>query len=53
MGFRELVGGRRRGAGSGARGFLAAAEVPYTWAVRWRNRRYDCGARPSTASMSP
>ena len=27
------------------RGILAAAEVPYTWAVRWRNRRYDCGAK--------
>ena len=27
------------------RGMLAAAEVPYAWAVRWRNRRYDRGAR--------
>jgi tetraacyldisaccharide 4'-kinase len=27
------------------RGILAAAEVPYTWAVRWRNHRYDCAAR--------
>ncbi len=26
------------------RGMLAAAEVPYAWAVRRRNRRYDCGA---------
>ena len=26
------------------RAILAAAEVPYAWAVRWRNRRYDCGA---------
>ncbi len=23
---------------------LRLAEVPYTWAVRWRNRRYDTGA---------
>ena len=28
------------------RGLLRAAEVPYTWAVRWRNRRYDRGKRP-------
>ncbi len=27
------------------RGALAAAEVPYTWAVHWRNCRYDCGTR--------
>ena len=27
------------------RGILAAAEVPYAWAVRRRNRRYDCGAK--------
>ena len=45
-GFRDLVSGRRRGAMAAAlRGILAAAEVPYTWAVRWRNRRYDCGAK--------
>ncbi len=40
------MSGRRRGATAAAlRGILAAAEVPYTWAVRWRNRRYDCGTR--------
>jgi tetraacyldisaccharide 4'-kinase len=45
-GFRDLVSGRRRGAAASAlRGILAIAEVPYTWAVRWRNRRYDCGAK--------
>jgi tetraacyldisaccharide 4'-kinase len=27
------------------RGTLAAAEVLYTWAVRRRNRRYDCSAK--------
>jgi tetraacyldisaccharide 4'-kinase len=27
-----------------ARAVLSAAEVPYSWAVRWRNRRYDRGA---------
>ena len=44
--FRDLVSGRRRGAMAAAlRGILAAAEVPYAWAVRWRNHRYDCGAR--------
>ena len=43
--FRDLVSGRRRGAmAAGLRTILAAAEVPYTWAVRWRNRSYDCGA---------
>lgn len=40
--FRELVSGRRRGAGASlVRGVLRAAEVPYSWGVRWRNRRYD------------
>jgi tetraacyldisaccharide 4'-kinase len=42
--FRDLVSGRRRGAGASAlRGVLRAAEVPYTAAVGWRNRRYDRG----------
>jgi tetraacyldisaccharide 4'-kinase len=42
--FRELVSGRRRGAGAATlRGMLRAAEVPYTVAVGWRNRRYDRG----------
>ena len=42
--FRELVSGRRRGlTASLARGLLAAVEVPYSLAVRWRNRRYDTG----------
>src|SRR5688572_3973317 len=42
--FRELVSGRRRGAGAAAlRGVLRAAELPYTAAVGWRNRRYDQG----------
>ncbi len=43
--FYELVGGRRRGAWpSLLRLGLRLAEVPYTCAVRWRNRRYDSGA---------
>ena len=42
--FRELVSGRRQGAAAAAmRGLLRAAEVPYTLAVNWRNRRYDRG----------
>lgn len=42
--FRELVSGRRRGAGAAAlRGLLRALEVPYTAAVNWRNGRYDSG----------
>ena len=45
-GFRDLVSGRRRGVAAAAlRGILAAAEVPYAWAVRRRNRQFDCGAR--------
>ncbi len=44
--FRDLVSGRRRGVAAAAlRGILAAAEVPYAWAVRRRNRQFDCGAR--------
>jgi len=41
-GFRDLVSGRRRGIVAALlRGILGIAEVPYTWAVRWRNARYD------------
>ncbi len=40
--FRDLVSGRRRGVCPAVlRLGLRAAEVPYTWAVSWRNRRYD------------
>ena len=40
-----MVSGRRRGAWAAAlRCGLRAAEGPYSWAVRWRNRRYDSGA---------
>jgi tetraacyldisaccharide 4'-kinase len=40
--FRDLVSGRQRGAAAAVlRSVLRAAEVPYTAAVRWRNRRYD------------
>jgi tetraacyldisaccharide 4'-kinase len=46
--FREIVSGRRRGASATlARGALRVAEWPYTWAIRWRNRRYDRDATPS------
>ena len=42
--FRELVNGRRRGAGATVlRGVLRVAECFYAAAVRWRNRRYDRG----------
>jgi tetraacyldisaccharide 4'-kinase len=45
--FRDLVSGRRRGGWAGLeRCGLRLAEVPYTWVVRWRNRRYDTGAAP-------
>ncbi len=44
--FRELVSGRKRGIGAwAARTVFSAAEVPYTLAVRWRNRGYDLGKR--------
>jgi len=40
--FRDLVSGRRRGPGAAMlRAGLRVAEVPYTLAVAWRNRRYD------------
>ena len=42
--FRELVSGRRKGLGpSLLRAGLGLAEVPYSWAVRRRNLRYDRG----------
>jgi tetraacyldisaccharide 4'-kinase len=42
--FRDLVSGRRRGVAAAIeRCGLRLAEVPYTWVVRWRNRRYDTG----------
>lgn len=42
--FRELVSGRRRGITATLwRALLRVAEVPYTAAVSWRNRRYDRG----------
>jgi tetraacyldisaccharide 4'-kinase len=42
--FHELVSGRRRGvAAAVARAALRLAEVPYTAAIAWRNRRYDRG----------
>lgn len=42
--FRDIIGGRRRGPGAALlRGVLHLAEVPYTLAMSWRNRRYDQG----------
>jgi tetraacyldisaccharide 4'-kinase len=42
--FRDLVSGRRRGVAAGLlRTALHAASVPYGWAIRRRNRRYDRG----------
>jgi tetraacyldisaccharide 4'-kinase len=46
--FRDLVSGRRRGVAAAAtRLGLRLAEVPYTLAVAWRNRRYDSQAAAS------
>ncbi len=40
--FRNLVSGRSRGVlPAASRAVLRAAEVPYTVAVNWRNRRFD------------
>lgn len=40
--FREISSGQRQGlAASFARGVLRIAEIPYSLAVGWRNRRYD------------
>lgn len=45
--FEDLVSGRQRGLpASVARGALRLAEVPYTLAVAWRNRRFDTGRLP-------
>lgn len=42
--FRALVSGERRGPlATATRAILRAAEVPYTWGVAHRNRRYDAG----------
>jgi tetraacyldisaccharide 4'-kinase len=44
--FREVVSGRRRGLTAALwRSALAAAELPYTCAVRWRNRQFDRGRK--------
>ncbi len=45
--FRDVVSGKRRGARATIlRGALRLAEVPYSLAVRWRNRQFDQGQRP-------
>ncbi len=40
--FHDLVSGRRQGPlPAAARALLRVAEAPYTWAIRWRNHKYD------------
>jgi tetraacyldisaccharide 4'-kinase len=40
--FHDLISGKRHGVGATlARTALRAAEVPYSLAMRWRNRQYD------------
>ena len=42
--FRDLVSGRQRGlVAAGMRGILGLGEIPYRWAMRRRNARYDAG----------
>jgi len=49
--FHDLISGRRRGPTAMlTRAALRAAEVPYSIAMRWRNRRYDRG-RTKTYSV--
>jgi tetraacyldisaccharide 4'-kinase len=55
--FREIVSGRRKGPAAGLlRAGLQAASVPYSWAMRIRNRRYDRGTneifRPNVPVVS-
>ncbi len=46
-GFHEVISGRRRGAlAAVSRALLRAAEVPYTWAIQRRNRRFERGKSP-------
>ena len=43
-GFHDLISGRRRGpVAAMLRALLRIAEVPYTWAAEFRNRRFDRG----------
>ncbi|HJS06394.1 MAG TPA: tetraacyldisaccharide 4'-kinase [Pirellulales bacterium] len=52
--FRDLVSGKRRGIGATlARGALRVAEVPYSFAVRRRNRQFDSGSRPIERAAVP
>lgn len=47
--FYDLVSGRNRGLlSAAARGLLSVAEIPYSLAVSWRNRRYDLGKKETT-----
>ncbi len=46
--FRDVVSGRRRGpTATMVRGVLRLAEVPYSLAMRQRNRGFESGRRPS------
>jgi tetraacyldisaccharide 4'-kinase len=45
--FQDVISGRRGGwAAAVVRGCLRLVEIPYTWAVEYRNRRYDRGQTP-------
>lgn len=52
--FRDVVSGRRHGlAATLARGLLAAGEPMYGYAIRRKNRQFDCGALPITRVAAP
>ena len=44
--FRELVSGKKKGfTGFAFQLATSVAEIPYSWAVAWRNRKYDQGKK--------
>lgn len=52
--FRDLVSGRQSGGlAAMLRGALRVCETPYTWAMRWRNHRYDRGLSPTHRVDAP
>jgi tetraacyldisaccharide 4'-kinase len=52
--FREIVSSRRKGlAAALSRAALQAASVPYSWAMRIRNRRYDRGTQEIFRPKAP
>ena len=52
--FQDVISGRsERWSAAVLRGCLRLAEVPYTWAVEYRNRRFDSGRTPDLSGSGP